>query len=236
MNIGLLIPVKSLDSGKSRLLSICDGPLRRKLNEWFVRHTLTTARLVPTISRIAVISPCDDVLVFARSLGAHTIFQLSNQGLNGAVDEGLHALRGLGAENVLIMPIDEPFLQPSDILDVLDYGERHRSVVICPDKHRAGTNAIFVPAGVTIKFHFGENSCQKHAKASELAGVISHIYFNARIAFDIDTPSDLRRWLTTHRSAGISSNRDDNLDSMQFNVSRLRNICEGSELQGSRFG
>ncbi len=198
----LLIPVKSLGGGKSRLGPVWDAPARRALNEFLVRRMLQISSEVPGAHRTAVISACEDALLLAKSYGIHAIRQLSEPGLSCAAEEGLAALRGLGATDVLVLASDEPLVRPSDIRDLSERGARHREVLICPDKHNAGTNAIYLPCQASLRFQFGEGSCRKHFREALRAGLVPRIYLNKRIAFDVDTPADLRLWLQGYRAIG----------------------------------
>ncbi len=191
----LLIPVKSLDSGKSRLLPLCNDNVRRDLNEYFLCQMLLTASHFPGHERTAVISDSEEVLRLVEICGARAIHQTSAPGLNNAANEGLTVLRNLGAKDILLIACDEPLVQPSDIREIVEQSAEGDAVVICPDKHYTGTNAILVPAPVTIQFRFGENSCLEHCREVVRSGCFPKLHFNANIAFDIDTPRDLAVWL-----------------------------------------
>src|SRR3990172_7111631 len=99
----LLIPVKSLDSGKSRLLPLCNDRFRRDLNEFFLRQMLLTASQFPGLGRTAVISNCEEVLRLVEIRGARAIRQTSAPGLNRAANEGLTVLRNVGAKDILLI-------------------------------------------------------------------------------------------------------------------------------------
>lgn len=194
----LLIPVKSLASGKSRLLPLCNDKVRRDLNEFFLRQILLTASRFPGHGRTAVISDSEEVLRLVETCGARAIRQTSAPGLNSAANEGLTILRNLSAKDILLIACDEPLVQPSDIRDVVERGAGSGAVVICPDKHYTGTNAILLPAPVSIQFRFGENSCLEHCREVIRSGFSPKLHFNANIALDIDTPRDLAMWLNMH--------------------------------------
>ena len=56
----LLVPVKSLRCGKSRLESALAPAERRRLNEFFLRHMIAVAGQFPGLARTAVVSDADD--------------------------------------------------------------------------------------------------------------------------------------------------------------------------------
>jgi 2-phospho-L-lactate guanylyltransferase len=199
MALWLLVPIKSLDDGKRRLKPVLADEARRQLNEFFLRRVMTVACQFPGRGRTAVISGCDGVLRLAASCGVHTIKQTGGPGLNAAAEQGVGRLRELGATRILVMAGDLPTIRPSDIREVSDAGAP-RQIVICPDKHRTGTNALLVCADTPMQFRFGDDSCAEHGRAAARTGAAPLVHFNARLALDIDVPQDLTAWLDTQKS------------------------------------
>ena len=201
----LLIPVKSLEAGKRRLKGAVKPAHRRRLNEFFLRQILRTADRFPGCDRTGVISGSSDVLRIAEAYGAMPIRQRPEGGLNSAVAQGVAALRRIGAQNILVIASDAPLVRPVDLRDVVGRGARFGGIVICPDKHRTGTNALYLPSGASIRFQFGEDSLFKHVREAWRNGLVSHVYFNERIALDIDTPADLIAWRRSgHRQRSMT--------------------------------
>ena len=186
----LLLPVKSLLRGKRRLAPLLSHLERRDLNECFLRRTVKIAAEFPGIQRTVVISEADDTLTLARELGVYTIRQTDCRGLNHAVTQGTRELYAHGARALLILPIDLPFLQTHDLCEIATLGQQHE-VVICPDKHYAGTNAIFFSEPTPMRFSFGPGSYLQHQRETQRCGLVPHLYYNPRIARDIDLPEDL---------------------------------------------
>jgi 2-phospho-L-lactate guanylyltransferase len=186
----LLLPVKSLLRGKHRLAPLLSHLERRDLNEYFLRHTAKIAAEFPGTQRTAVISDADDTLTLARELGIYTIRQTDGCGLNHAVTQGTRELHAHGARALLILPIDLPYLQTHDLYEIAALGRRHE-VVICPDKHYAGTNAIVFSEPTPMRFSFGAGSYLQHQRETQRCGLVPHLYYNPRIAKDIDVPEDL---------------------------------------------
>ena len=186
----LLLPVKSLLRGKGRLVPLLSHPERRVLNEYFLRRTVKIAAEFPGIQRTAIITEADDTLTLARELGVYTIRQTDGNGLNHAVTQGAAELYARGVRELLILPIDSPFLQTYDLCEVVALGGQYE-VVICPDKHSAGTNAMFFSAPTPMQFSFGPGSYLQHQRETQRCGLVPHLYYNPRIAKDIDLPEDL---------------------------------------------
>ncbi|OGA81350.1 MAG: 2-phospho-L-lactate guanylyltransferase [Betaproteobacteria bacterium RIFCSPLOWO2_12_FULL_66_14] len=190
----LLIPVKALDSGKSRLRTVLADDTRRALNEFFLRRMLATAQQFPGSARTAVISECDRVLQIAAACGVQTVRQTSGPGLNRAASEGMAKVRRRGARAVLLIAADLPTLRPCDLRELADSARRGGGIVICPDKHRTGTNAILLPRDAHLRFRFGKGSFLGHCSEAMRAGFPPIVHFNARVAFDVDSPQDLVLW------------------------------------------
>lgn len=188
----LLIPMRSIRTGKSRLRPHVDETSRRRINEALLARVLVAAGRFPGIGRTAVISQCDETLSQAARAGALPLRQSEGvAGLCQALTEGVTVLRAGGAVPILVAVADLPFVEGQDLLEIAALGLRTGDVVICADKHGTGTNSIYLPKGVTIPFRFGPHSCTEHMRASLQAGMSARIHFNSRVACDLDTPEDL---------------------------------------------
>jgi len=197
----LLVPAKALAAGKSRLLGVLEDGARRELNARLLRRMLATAARFPGRERTAVISDCEHVLRLASRRGIRCIRQTTAPGLNSAAMEGIAVLRGLGAQDVVVIACDEPLVQPADIREIADVRARNGGIVICPDRHWRGTNALLVPGDAALQFQFGEGSFAKHRAEVLRLGFAPTEHFNAHIAFDVDTPEDLAMWRRHGRGA-----------------------------------
>ena len=68
-------------------------------------------------------------------------------------------------------------------------------MAIAPDRLGTGTNGLAVrPLGI-IGFQFGSGSFAAHLAEAEAAGVQPAVVRRPGLAFDLDTPEDLARWL-----------------------------------------
>lgn len=199
----LLVLAKSLATGKSRLHGVLEDSARRDLNARMLRGMLATAACFPGHQRTAVVSECEDVLRLADQRGVRGIRQATGTGLNSAAEEGIDELRKLDARDVLVIASDEPLVLPSDIREIADVRTRVGGIVICPDRHYRGTNAILVPCDARLQFQFGESSFAKHYREALRLGFSPTVHINERVAFDIDTPRDLMMWGDAGRVGAI---------------------------------
>jgi 2-phospho-L-lactate guanylyltransferase len=206
MTFWLLIPIKSLQAGKSRLSPFLSDQARRCLNEFFLRHIVKVATEFPGSQRTAIISDCEEVLNLAKSLDIYTIRQTGGSGLNRAATQGVDQLRALGADEILVIASDLPFIRSSDIRELAAIDMQHR-VVICPDRKKAGTNALLLRGGASLRFNFGEESYKEHLHAAMRIGAPPIIYVNRRVAIDIDVAEGLELWI--NRSSAIANDGRD---------------------------
>ncbi len=64
-------------------------------------------------------------------------------------------------------------------------------MVIAPDRHGTGTNALLVSPVGLIEYDFGENSFQRHCQRAREAGARLEIVNLPTLGLDLDLPEDL---------------------------------------------
>jgi len=129
-------------------------------------------------------------------------------GQSAAASRGVARAVEKGADRVLLVPGDCPALDPNE-LDALLAKETGvaPSVVIVPDRHRTGTNALLLSPPGVIQPAFGEGSFARHRERAEAAGVRVRVEEVPSLALDVDTPDDfdaLREKLESSR--GVAPN------------------------------
>jgi 2-phospho-L-lactate guanylyltransferase len=136
----------------------------------------------------------------AREAGAAVVHDPAEAGQSAAVALGIHAAH---ADRVLLVPGDCPALDPTEVEALLAHTE---PVVIVPDRHGTGTNALLLTPPDVIAPAFGEGSFARH---SALAGEHVAVAQVRSLGLDVDTPDDLaalRRALAA-RSFGAARTR-----------------------------
>lgn len=185
----LLVPVKSLSAGKQRLSDVLSDAQRQRLNRFFLRHTLEVAAGFPGLDRTAVVSDDEEVLAVARSAGARAIHTPERE-LNAALADGRSVLRRAGAAAMIVLPVDLPAVRSTDIKEVAGFGFRH-AMVVCPDRHGVGTNALYVSSTFAPDFRFGADSFRLHQEEARRCGLTPKLLVNENIGVDVDLPADL---------------------------------------------
>jgi 2-phospho-L-lactate guanylyltransferase len=190
MNIWLVLPMKSLREGKSRLAPALDPGQRRSLLERMFQHTLAQAAQFPGLDRTLVVSGCGETQVRARALGAQVLEEDSGTGLNGAMRQAQFALRRRGASHMLIVHCDLPLLDANDLRTLAQTGLTG-SVAIAPDRTRQGTNGLCLEASLEFSFSFGPGSFALHLDQAKQLGIRAAIVENTGLGLDVDLPEDL---------------------------------------------
>jgi 2-phospho-L-lactate guanylyltransferase len=90
---------------------------------------------------------------------------------------------------------DLPNLTAGDVQALLAAAEEGRSVAIAPDRAGSGTNGLALRPPDIIGFRFGAGSMAAHREEALAAGIEPRLVERDGLAFDLDTPQDLARWL-----------------------------------------
>jgi 2-phospho-L-lactate guanylyltransferase len=191
MTVWAIVPVKPLRRGKSRLADILPDEERAELNRWLLEHTLSTLSETKGIEQTLVISRDPEALALARDFEARTLQEDASSRLNGALTRATAVARMHNIAGVLVLPADLPLVAVEDIEFLLAKLQRRPGVVIAPDRHEDGTNALLVrPAGL-IQYEFGLHSYQRHCELAREAGARLEIVHRPALALDLDLPEDL---------------------------------------------
>lgn len=183
-----IVPVRSLEGGKSRLAARLDAEERADLVVRLLGQTIDAA--TPHTERVIVVTADDEIADLVRGTAVETLRQRSS-GLNDALREGADRAAELGAEAVLVLPPDLPFVAAAEVGRIVGAAEgRAPVVVLVPDRHGGGTNALLVAPPGAIDFAFGSMSRPAHIAAAERAG-IPLVELDGPLQLDLDTPEDL---------------------------------------------
>jgi len=191
MTLWAIVPVKPLRRGKSRLAEVLTQEERKDLNRRLLAHTVETLAAIPEIEHVLVVSRDPEALAVAREHGARTVQEKGAPGLNVALARATIVAMNYVTHGILIVPADLPLLTTEDVRAMLDRAKDPPVVVVAPDHHRQGTNALLVcPAGL-IQYDFGPGSFQRHCERARKAGARLEISELRSLALDVDMPEDL---------------------------------------------
>lgn len=191
MTLWAIVPVKPLRRGKSRLAGTLSEDQRAHLNEQLLERTLKTLKDLKEVEQVLVVSRDPHALTLARNLGARTVREDGQPHLNTALKRATVVAQLYTTGGVLVLPADLPLLSREDVLKLLDRAVRPPVVVIAPDRHRKGTNALLMwPPGL-IEYDFGEDSFNRHCERARKSGARLEIVDLPTLGLDLDLPEDL---------------------------------------------
>lgn len=184
----VVIPVRTFEGAKSRLGAALDAEERRDLVERLLIRTVAAALATPGVVDVLVVSPDPEVLAVATAAGARPLTQRS-RGLNPALQE---ARAEIEADRILVLPADLPTVTTDAIAQVLAAGDAAGtpSVILAPDRHGRGTNALLLAPPDAIDPAFGGDSRAAHAWLAFSADA-TYVEVPGILALDVDTPDDL---------------------------------------------
>jgi 2-phospho-L-lactate guanylyltransferase len=187
--IAALVPAKALVEAKGRLSGALSEPERRELALAMLTDVLAALKPVPEIDTISVVSPDDDVLTLAASLGANTVAEpVEVRGINQALNAALDVMSPAPGALVVVLA-DVPEITPADVQQAVS-ALPERGVVICPSYDRGTSLLAMRPPGV-IPFRFGPQSFALHRREAAARGIPAEVLRIERLSRDIDTPDDL---------------------------------------------
>lgn len=188
-----IVPIGTLENAKSRLGGTLDAEERRDLVDTMIYRTIRATLATPGVAETLAVSPDPEAIEQASFLGARTMRQRSQGGLNAGLREARDDAIAGGADAVLFLPIDLPLVSPDAIAQLiapLDVVGERPLVVLAPDRHGRGTNGLVVAPPDAIDPAFGGDSRAAHRACAEAVGA-RYVEIDGPFGLDIDTPDDL---------------------------------------------
>lgn len=188
-----LVPVKSLAASKSRLLPHLGAEAARRLSAAMLADVLEALLAVPTLSRVAVVTPDREVALAARAAGAEAL-ELAVPGLNPSLEAGARALAATG-DTLLVVLGDVAGARTEDLTSLLE-AVPARGAALAPSTD-GGTAALVRRPHDVFPAGFGPDSAARHRDLAKRAGVPCELVPLPSLALDLDEPEDLERFLAT---------------------------------------
>jgi 2-phospho-L-lactate guanylyltransferase len=210
-----IVPVKRFAEAKLRLAGMLSDRHRSGLAEAMLRDVLAAAAGCAEIAGIVVVTCDESAAGIAGGLGAEVLQTASDPGHNQAIRAGVSHLRGR-ASTLLVLSADIPLMRAEDISGLVSLHAPSPAVTIARAAADNGTNALVLSPPDIIDFSFGKASAPAHLKAARQAGAAARSLIIPRMAFDLDRPEDVTRFLRAPSST--------------FAYRLLRGIAEAGEL------
>ena len=192
MTVRIIVPHRGLAAAKTRLAPVLDDDEREALAKRLLDRVLKVAH--EACGDVVVISPSAALGPLVAAAGARLVVQ-RGMGLNDGLQQARREAIADGVATLLILHGDLPNLGTDDVAALLDALPEQGGVAIAPDRAGSGTNGLALRPPDAIGFRFGTGSFDAHRAEAEAAGVPLVEVDRPGLAFDLDTPADLARWI-----------------------------------------
>ncbi|HET8673233.1 MAG TPA: 2-phospho-L-lactate guanylyltransferase [Thermoleophilaceae bacterium] len=187
-----ILPIKSFGAAKQRLAPMLGTGARQALAQAMFSDVLSSLRKVERIEAITVVSADPTVDAAARGTGVTVLMDSKESGQSDATQMGIRHAQAEGYDRVLLVPGDTPLLDPAELDLLLRRGETDAmQVVIVPDRHGSGTNALLISPPSAFRPSFGPDSLNRHLTLAQEAGLRHSVEDVPSLSHDVDTPDDL---------------------------------------------
>jgi len=189
-----VLPVKRFGAAKQRLDNDLSDGTRRALAEAMVTDVLIALRRAKGVDEVLVVS--GETMAVALAAGydaAAVVDDPDDASHSAAAARGVQAAMERGATRVLLVPGDCPALDPAELDELLEDAEgvAGPDVVIVPDRHGDGTNALLLTPPDAIGPAFGPGSRERHERLAAEAGATCAAIDVPTLGLDVDTVDDL---------------------------------------------
>jgi 2-phospho-L-lactate guanylyltransferase len=192
VSVRIIVPHRGLAAAKTRLAPVLDNGEREALARRLLDQVLRVAH--EACGDVVVITPSEALEPLVAAAGARLVVQ-HGMGLNAGLEQARAEAIAEGVTTLVILHGDLPNLGPDDVAALVDALPATRGVAIAPDRAGTGTNGLALRPPDAIALRFGVGSLAAHIAEAEAADVPIAEVHRPGLAFDLDTPADLARWI-----------------------------------------
>ncbi|MBP8234444.1 MAG: 2-phospho-L-lactate guanylyltransferase [Rhizorhabdus sp.] len=186
-----ILAARSPQEGKSRLSLDLSLSERYALNMSMFHHVLKTVCELFEPDEVVLVTRSSEFAEIASTLGIQTIEDRGDD-LNAAFAQGRKHAMQMGAERLVTLSCDLPYLEAADLAALM---ATRNEVAIAPDRHGTGTNALVLCPPLAIDFSYGPDSYRTHLISALSEGRTVSVVDRPGLAKDIDLPAELRELL-----------------------------------------
>lgn len=199
----VIIPIRGSHGAKTRLASMFSAEERAQLVWHMAATVLTAIDDAGVVDHVLIVTHEPDAVLRHIGHASHrTVIAQprADTGLNTAVGIGRDWAIAHWYQRMLVVSADLPTLAAADVRTLVG---RSDPVVIAPDRHGTGTNALLLRleasdhetaiAGGPFTFGFGETSYNHHAEEARRLGLEAATIIAEGLQLDLDTPDDWSR-------------------------------------------
>jgi 2-phospho-L-lactate guanylyltransferase len=186
-----VLPIKSFARAKQRLAPNVSDALRAELAQAMAADVLDALTHVAALDQVIVVTADHHARRLAGEAGARLLDDPAEAGQSPATALAIETVRA-ECERVLLVAGDCPALDPVELDALLSRpAEAAAEVVIVPDRHRAGTNALLLTPPDAIPPAFGPGSRGRHMDLAAEAAIACSEAELPSLALDVDDAEDL---------------------------------------------
>jgi 2-phospho-L-lactate/phosphoenolpyruvate guanylyltransferase len=186
-----ILPVKSFESAKQRLGEALGSGSRAALAAAMFSDVLGALERSSMLQGIIVVSGDREVGDIVAGRNVLLIDDQVEKGQSHAARVGLARAASTGFDRAALVPSDCPLLDPSELEELFVRTAAGVEVVLVPDRHGTGTNALVIDPSGPFEPQFGPGSCKRHVEQAEARGVRFAVERPASLTLDVDTGDDL---------------------------------------------
>jgi 2-phospho-L-lactate/phosphoenolpyruvate guanylyltransferase len=186
-----VLPVKRWQNAKRRLEGDLSSGERKALAEAMLTDVLVALRRARRVDGVLVVTGDTSAAALGNGYGAEVLDDPRDAGHSVAAVLGVREAVHRGASRVLLVAGDCPALEPSEADALIAGASPTREVVVVPDRHMTGTNALLLTPPGAITPAFGPGSCERHLAAAHEARVDGRVQEVLSLLVDVDTVDDL---------------------------------------------
>jgi 2-phospho-L-lactate guanylyltransferase len=184
-----ILPIKRFGAAKQRLAGLLGNGARQALVQAMFQDVLASLRHVEGLDAVAVVTGNATAARAAHGEGVIVLEDSEESGHNEAAGVGIAYAVEHGFDRVLLVPGDAPLLDGRELEALLR--DAAPGLVVVPDRHGSGTNALLIAPPTAVAPSFGPGSRERHEQAAAAAGIACRLEPLPSLAVDVDTPEDL---------------------------------------------
>ena len=198
-----LIPINDFSGSLSRLSEHLSRDQRKEMTQILATQVIEALYSVQSIEKIVVLS---NERQWLKSFDNQKIIILKDpeiKKLKAKITHAANWIQSQGANRMLYLSVDLPFVQEKDITKFITEHQGGLSIVKAHKEN--GTNALILDLPATLEFQFGVNSFDKHLATAKAQKINTKIVEIKNLSLDIDTWDDLQEFKNNSMNTQFSN-------------------------------
>ncbi len=188
----VLVPLRDLGGGKTRLSPCLSSAERRELTAYAAAAVVSACKQTQEVERIVVVTGSGKAANWAADAGVLAWSEPKGTlGLAAAMQAAV-AAHSYAQSRIAVVMGDLPLASPEAISRCLRRADA-RPVTLVPSRSGAGTNMLALTGGAQLALALGApDSLAQHRRAARAAGLRFQTVALGPLALDVDDADDLR--------------------------------------------